>query len=127
MTAPRTDPQRGKLPDEAVADMLRAEFAREIEVQCSRVPGAALIRLLAEVEERNRRRSAVALLESWPQILVPATVAALLVFWREDASGALDALLPLSIWGFSWTAGLGICAGLFTLLALWPSHLIRED
>ena len=109
--------------DEGLEALLRADFACEIEAQRDQLPSPTFILLMARIDARNRRRAKVAAIESWSEILVLGTIATLAAFWWKDATASLDALFPLASAGVSWTTGLGLAAGLLTVLLFWSKTL----
>ncbi len=109
--------------DEGLEALMQADFACEIEAQRDQLPDLTFLLLMARIDARNRRQAKVAAIESWSEILVLWTIATLAAFWWNDAATSLDALFPLAGAGVSWTTGLGLAAGLLTVLLFWSKTL----
>ena len=113
--------------DEDLEVLLRATFETEIAVQRDRVPSREFVLLMARIGEYNRRQSKLATIQTWSEILMVVTVAALMTFWWTDATSGLEAIRPLAQTSVSWSQMLGLAAGFLTVLLFWTQVSIRDS
>lgn len=113
--------------DDELEDLLRATFKTEIAAHRDRIPSREFVLLMARIGEYNRRQSKLATIQTWSEILMAATIAALMTFWWTDATSGLEAIRPLAQTSVSWSLMLGLAAGFLTVLLFWTQVAIRDS
>ena len=112
--------------DDDLEALLRATFETEIAAQRDRIPSREFILLTARIAEYDRRQSKLASIQAWSEILMVAAIAALMTFWWNDATSGLEAVFPLAQASVTWSALLGLAAGVLTVILFWPQTSIRD-
>lgn len=112
--------------DDELEALLRATFETEIAVQHDRIPKREFVLLMARIGEYNRRQSKLATIQTWSEILMVATIAAVMTFWWTDATSGLEAIQPLAQTSVSWSLMLGLAAGFLTVLLFWTEISICD-
>ena len=107
--------------------LLRETFETEIVAQRDRIPSREFVLLMARISEYNRRQSKLAMIQTWSEILVVATIATLMTFWWNDATSGLEAIRPLAQTSVSWSQMLGLAAGFLTVMLFWTQVSIRDS
>ncbi len=111
--------------DDELEALLRATFESEVAAQRDRVPSREFVLLMARIAAYNRRQSKLATIQTWSEILVASTIAALMTIWWNDATSGLEAIRPLAQTNISGSALLGLAVGFFTVMLFWSQTWIR--